>query len=75
MSQEQLNPFDDESLHFLVLTNQQQQYSLWPVFAEVPQGWNSEMGPASRAECIQYIETHWLDMRPAALKNVETVKR
>jgi len=75
MSQEQLNPFDDESLHFLVLTNLQQQYSLWPIFAEVPQGWSSEMGPASRAECIQYIETHWQDMRPAALKNVETAKR
>lgn len=75
MSQEQLNPFDDESLSFLVLINQQQQYSLWPLFAEVPQGWSSEMGPASRAECIQYIETHWLDMRPAALKKPVTTQR
>ncbi|MBQ4797076.1 MbtH family NRPS accessory protein, partial [Pectobacterium versatile] len=33
MSQEQLNPFDDDRLAFLVLVNEQQQYSLWPEFA------------------------------------------
>lgn len=68
MDQEQLNPFDNESLRFLVLINQQEQFSLWPYFADVPQGWREVLGPASRSECIEYIETHWQDMRPASLK-------
>lgn len=65
---EQQNPFDDESLSFLVLLNAQQQYSLWPAFADVPPGWQTVAGPDSRASCISYIEAHWQDMRPAALK-------
>ncbi|CAI0828454.1 Uncharacterized protein conserved in bacteria [Serratia rubidaea] len=72
MTQEQQNPFDDESLPFLVLINQQQQYSLWPQFAAVPAGWHEVMGPATRAECIAFIEAHWQDMRPAVLKNSVT---
>ncbi|MEC5320484.1 MbtH family protein [Brenneria populi subsp. brevivirga] len=68
MSQEQLNPFDDDSLTFFVLINPQRQYSLWPAFAAPPAGWESEYGPDSRAACIEYIEKHWLDMRPASLR-------
>jgi uncharacterized protein YbdZ (MbtH family) len=30
------NPFDDESARFLVLVNDENQHSLWPVFADVP---------------------------------------
>jgi MbtH protein len=74
MTQEQQNPFDDESLRFTVLVNAQQQYSLWPQFAETPQGWRVLMGPASRGECIDYIETHWQDMRPAALKAADAAR-
>lgn len=66
---EQQNPFDDESLAFLVLLNARQQYSLWPAFAAIPAGWESVMGPQTRAECIAWIEANWQDMRPAALKN------
>ncbi|QRN79648.1 MAG: MbtH family protein, partial [Nocardiopsis sp. BM-2018] len=33
------NPFDDTEGSFLVLVNDEDQYSLWPGFAQVPQGW------------------------------------
>lgn len=65
---EQQNPFDDESLDFLVLLNARQQYSLWPAFCDVPAGWQSVSGPHTRADCIRYIEENWHDMRPAELK-------
>lgn len=65
---EQQNPFDDETLDFLVLLNARQQYSLWPAFADVPVGWQTVSGPGTRADCIRYIEENWHDMRPAALK-------
>lgn len=54
MSQEQLNPFDDDRLAFLVLVNEQQQYSLWPEFAAVPAGgvWYTGRSPVRRASPI-----------------------
>ncbi|MBP2847071.1 MbtH family protein [Dickeya oryzae] len=68
MSQEQVNPFDDDRLTFLVVINEQQQYSLWPEFAAVPAGWQVVYGPQSREACIAYTETNWQDMRPASLR-------
>jgi MbtH protein len=61
------NPFDDTGGRFLVLVNDEGQHSLWPAFAEVPVGWNSVYGEASRAECLTYIEENWTDMRPESL--------
>ena len=66
MSQDYLNPFDDEQYRFTVLGNAKGQYSLWPQFAEVPQGWESRFGPAPRAACIDYVERHWQSINPFA---------
>lgn len=61
------NPFDDESAAFLVLINEEGQYSLWPEFAQVPSGWDIAFGPESRRSSLDYIEEHWTDMRPSSL--------
>ncbi|WP_410586693.1 MbtH family protein [Amycolatopsis sp. lyj-23] len=61
------NPFDDPDGTFLVLINDEEQYSLWPQFATVPDGWRTVHGPGPRQDCLDYIETHWTDMRPASL--------
>ncbi|MHC3475027.1 MbtH family protein [Streptomyces sp. 7R007] len=61
------NPFDDADAQFLVLMNEEEQYSLWPVFAEVPGGWKTVFGEAGRQECLDYIESAWTDMRPKSL--------
>lgn len=62
-----MNPFDDEDGTFLVLINDEGQYSLWPHAMDVPQGW-TQVGPTgSRAECLSYIEEKWTDMRPLSL--------
>ncbi len=67
MSNEQyLNPFDDESLAFTVLSNARQQFSLWPEFAARPAGWEARFGPAPRSACVAYIEQHWSDINPFA---------
>ena len=62
-----LNPFDDDQLDFTVLTNSQQQYSLWPIFAAQPEGWNTQFGPASRSDCLDFIERNWLSINPFAV--------
>jgi uncharacterized protein YbdZ (MbtH family) len=61
------NPFDDENGTFLVLLNDENQHSLWPAFAEVPAGWTVAHGPDNHAACLDHVETHWTDMRPASL--------
>lgn len=61
------NPFDDENGVFLVLTNTENQHSLWPARNEVPAGWTTVFGPETRAACLGYIEENWTDLRPASL--------
>jgi uncharacterized protein YbdZ (MbtH family) len=62
------NPFDDEAGEFCVLVNDEEQYSLWPTFCDVPLGW-SAVGPrGKRAECLEWIEKTWVDMRPKSLR-------
>ncbi|KAF0812622.1 Enterobactin biosynthesis protein YbdZ [Andreprevotia sp. IGB-42] len=67
MSDTQTNPFDDENLAFLVLVNNQTQYSLWPDITAVPPGWRVVLGPESRSHCVQWLEQNWQDIRPRAL--------
>ncbi|MGW0534031.1 MbtH family protein [Streptomyces sp. NPDC003032] len=61
------NPFDATDTDFLVLVNDENQHSLWPAAIDVPSGWNTAHGPADRAACLAYVETHWTDLRPASL--------
>ncbi|MFB8036157.1 MbtH family protein [Streptomyces sp. NPDC056004] len=61
------NPFDDPEGRFLVLMNDEGQHSLWPSFAEVPGGWTIALDENSREACLDYIETHWTDLRPRSL--------
>lgn len=61
------NPFEDPQGRFLVLVNDENQHSLWPSFAEVPAGWRTVFGEATRDECLAYVESHWTDLRPASL--------
>jgi MbtH protein len=62
------NPFDDETGRFYVLVNDEEQHSLWPVFAEIPAGWRRAFGDAPRDECVQFVEQNWADMRPRSLR-------
>jgi MbtH protein len=62
------NPFDDQDGQFYVVVNDEDQHSLWPVFAEIPAGWRSVFGQAGRRECLEYVEENWTDMRPRSLR-------
>jgi MbtH protein len=61
------NPFEDNDAAYKVLVNEEGQHSLWPVFAEIPDGWEVVFGESSRQECLSYIEESWTDMRPKSL--------
>ena len=61
------NPFENPEGVYLVLVNDENQHSLWPQFVDVPAGWTTVFGPDTRPACLDYIETHWTDLRPRSL--------
>ncbi|MGM9968710.1 MAG: MbtH family protein [Rummeliibacillus sp.] len=62
------NPFDHEDAQFIVLKNEEDQYSMWPVFLAIPNGWKLVFGPAQKKDCQLYIGDNWTDLRPKSLK-------
>ena len=63
------NPFEDEDGIYVVLINDEGQYSLWPNIIEVPAGWTVVHPPDQRQVCLDYINKNWTDMRPKSLIN------
>jgi len=61
------NPFDDPDGTFLVLRNDEGQYSIWPAFVDVPAGWTVELGETDRASALDHVERNWTDLRPRSL--------
>ncbi|GLZ28500.1 protein mbtH [Lentzea sp. NBRC 105346] len=61
------NPFEDPDGRYLVLINEERQYSLWPSFIDVPAGWTVELAETGRQEALDYINENWTDMRPKSL--------
>jgi MbtH protein len=61
------NPFEDDNAGYLVLVNDENQHSLWPVWIDVPAGWTTVHGEDTRQSCLDYIEADWTDIRPASL--------
>lgn len=66
------NPFEDNDALYLVLINDEGQYSLWPAIIEVPSGWKVIHEAAGRSVCQEYINETWTDMRPRSLIALET---
>jgi MbtH protein len=61
------NPFEDDNAKYLVLINDEGQYSLWPAFIDVPQGWTIAHETDTRQCCLDYINENWTDMRLRSL--------
>lgn len=53
---------------YCVVVNDEEQYSIWPVGRDIPNGWRSVGPQGPKAECLEYIERVWTDMRPASLR-------
>ena len=50
------NPFENSDAEYHVLVNDEGQHSLWPVFADVPDGWKVIFGKDGREKCLDFIE-------------------
>jgi len=58
---------DDENGDYIVLINEEGQYSLWPAFNDVPNGWQVVGPRGNKKTCLDYVEANWTDMRPRSL--------
>lgn len=62
-----MNPEEDTTT-YRVVVNEEEQYSIWPDYREIPFGWRDvgKIGP--KQECLDYIKEVWTDMRPLSLR-------
>jgi len=62
-------PADDEDTRsYLVVVNDEDQYSIWLADRPVPGGWKVVGPKATKAECLKLIVETWTDMRPKSLR-------
>lgn len=53
---------------YKVVTNHEEQYSIWPADRENALGWKDAGKSGTKAECLACIEEVWTDMRPLSLR-------
>jgi MbtH protein len=59
---------DDGDRIYQVVSNDEEQYSIWPADREIPAGWRATGPSGVKADCLAHIEEAWLDMRPLSLR-------
>jgi MbtH protein len=59
---------DEDTRTYLVVVNDEEQYSIWPADREVPAGWTAPGARGTRQECLDHIAGVWTDMRPLSLR-------
>lgn len=55
---------------FLVVMNHEEQYSIWPEYKTLPDGWRAVGKRGLKTECLEYIEQVWTDLRPLSLRKL-----
>lgn len=59
---------EDDNAIYEVVVNHEEQYSIWPDYKAIPQGWRAVGKAGPKAECLAYISEVWTDMRPLSLR-------
>jgi MbtH protein len=58
----------DENDAYLVVVNDEGQYSIWRAERVLPAGWRAEGTAGTRADCLAHIDQVWTDLRPLSLQ-------
>ena len=59
---------EDSTTVYVVVSNDEEQFSIWPSGRIIPLGWRSVGVEGVKAECLEFIERNWTDMRPLSLR-------
>lgn len=60
--------WDSEDTVFRVVVNHEEQYSIWPDYLEIPNGWREVGVSGPKQKCLDHIQEVWTDMRPLSLR-------
>lgn len=55
-----------DEMTYEVVVNHEAQYSIWPIFKEIPKGWNLVGQRGTKESCLEYIKQVWTDMRSSS---------
>ena len=58
----------EHDVRYRVVISDEERYSIWPEYKEIPWGWRAAEKSGSREECLDYIKNVWTDMRPLSLR-------
>jgi MbtH protein len=58
----------DDTRTYLVVLNDEEQYSIWLADRDIPAGWRAEGVSGTKGECLAHIDEVWTDMRPMSLR-------
>ncbi|PWB83436.1 MAG: MbtH family protein [Methylocystaceae bacterium] len=59
---------EDDKAIYTVVVNHEEQYSIWPEYKDIPNGWRAVGKTGEKAECLAFIKEVWTDMRPLSLR-------
>jgi MbtH protein len=59
---------EDDHAIYTVVVNHEEQYSIWPGYKRIPNGWRPVGKTGLKPECLAYINEVWTDMRPLSLR-------
>jgi MbtH protein len=59
---------EDDRRGFKVVRNHEEQFSIWPTQRSNAPGWWDAGFSGTQSECLDYIRTVWVDMRPLSLR-------
>ena len=57
-----------DTREYLVVVNDEEQYSIWFAGRDIPDGWRADGKRGMKAECLAYIDEVWTDMRPLSIR-------
>jgi MbtH protein len=58
----------EDNTTYLVVKNHEEQYSIWPDYKDLPNGWEAVGESGTKEVCLDYISKVWVDMRPLSLR-------
>lgn len=59
---------EEDQTIYAVVVNDEEQYSIWPEYKQLPPGWRTVGKSGPKAECLAHIKEVWTDMRPLSLR-------
>jgi MbtH protein len=59
---------EEDETEYAVVINHEEQYSIWPLGREIPNGWRAVGKDGRKKECLDYISGVWTDMTPLSVR-------